>query len=71
MDSLDLQVIVQARDWREHGHAVWLVTVIETWGSECERNPSRGLLASESWKPRGSSMSAGNRLRRKNSARPL
>ena len=33
MDSLDLQVLVQARDWREQGHAVWLVTVIETWGS--------------------------------------
>ena len=33
MDSLDLQVLVQARDWRLAGHAVWLVTVIETWGS--------------------------------------
>lgn len=33
MDSLDLQVLGQARDWFAQGHAVWLVTVIETWGS--------------------------------------
>ena len=33
MDSLDLQVLAQARDWLREGHAVWLVTVIETWGS--------------------------------------
>ena len=33
MDSLDLQVLSQARDWRAEGHKVWLVTVIETWGS--------------------------------------
>lgn len=33
MDSLDLQVLGQARDWRQQGHAVWLVTVIQTWGS--------------------------------------
>ncbi|MBL8323498.1 MAG: XdhC family protein [Rubrivivax sp.] len=33
MDSLDLQVLSQARDWHHGGHAVWLVTVIETWGS--------------------------------------
>ncbi len=33
MDSLDLQVITQARDWHAQGHAVHLVTVIETWGS--------------------------------------
>ena len=33
MDSLDLQVLTQARDWRVQGHAVRLVTVIETWGS--------------------------------------
>jgi xanthine dehydrogenase accessory factor len=33
MDSLDLQVLAQARDWFVQGHAVWLVTVIETWGS--------------------------------------
>ncbi len=33
MDSLDLQVLSQARDWLNAGHKVWLVTVIETWGS--------------------------------------
>ena len=33
MDSLDLQVLAQARDWFKDGHKVWLVTVIETWGS--------------------------------------
>jgi xanthine dehydrogenase accessory factor len=33
MDSLDLQVLGQARDWFAQGHPVWLVTVIETWGS--------------------------------------
>ena len=43
MDSLDLQVLTQARDWREQGHAVWLVTVIETWGSA--PRPPGALLA--------------------------
>ncbi len=43
MDSLDLQVLVQARDWREQGRAVWLVTVIETWGSA--PRPPGALLA--------------------------
>ena len=33
MDGLDLQVLSQARDWHAQGHKVWLVTVIETWGS--------------------------------------
>jgi len=33
MDSLDLQVLAQARDWFAADHKVWLVTVIETWGS--------------------------------------
>lgn len=33
MDSLDLQVLRQARDWFHAGHGVWLVTVVETWGS--------------------------------------
>ena len=33
MDSLDLQVLQQARDWHAQGRKVWLVTVIETWGS--------------------------------------
>jgi len=33
MDNLDLQVLAQARDWFAEGRRVWLVTVIETWGS--------------------------------------
>jgi xanthine dehydrogenase accessory factor len=33
VDSLDLQVLGQARDWFREGRKVWLVTVIETWGS--------------------------------------
>jgi xanthine dehydrogenase accessory factor len=33
MDSLDLQVLQQARDWFDDGRRVWLVTVMETWGS--------------------------------------
>jgi len=43
MDSLDLQVLTQARDWKAQGHAVWLVTVIETWGSA--PRPPGALLA--------------------------
>jgi len=43
MDSLDLQVLTQARDWRAQGRAVWLVTVIETWGSA--PRPPGALLA--------------------------
>jgi xanthine dehydrogenase accessory factor len=43
MDNLDLQVLAQARDWRTQGHAVWLVTVIETWGSA--PRPPGALLA--------------------------
>jgi len=33
MDSLDLQVLAQANEWFAAGHKVWLVSVIETWGS--------------------------------------
>lgn len=33
MDSLDLQALTLARDWHTSGHAVWLVTVLDTWGS--------------------------------------
>jgi xanthine dehydrogenase accessory factor len=33
MDSLDLQVLAQARDWVTAGHPAWLVTVGQTWGS--------------------------------------
>jgi len=43
MDSLDLQVLQQARDWRRQAHDVWLVTVIETWGSA--PRPPGALLA--------------------------
>ena len=43
MDSLDLQVLQQARDWHAEGHKVWLVTVIETWGSA--PRPPGALLA--------------------------
>ena len=43
MDSLDLQVLKQARDWRVAGRGVWLVTVIETWGSA--PRPPGALLA--------------------------
>ncbi|HEX3138643.1 MAG TPA: XdhC family protein [Rhizobacter sp.] len=43
MDSLDLQVLTQARAWHAEGHAVRLVTVIETWGSA--PRPPGALLA--------------------------
>jgi xanthine dehydrogenase accessory factor len=43
MENLDLHVLQQARDWRAQGHAVWLVTVIETWGSA--PRPPGALLA--------------------------
>ncbi len=43
MDSLDLQVLHQARAWHGDGHDVWLVTVIETWGSA--PRPPGALLA--------------------------
>jgi len=43
MDSLDLQVLTQARQWHAEGHAVRLVTVIETWGSA--PRPPGALLA--------------------------
>lgn len=43
MDSLDRQVLEQARDWVREGRKVWLVTVIETWGSA--PRPPGALLA--------------------------
>lgn len=43
MDSLDLQVLEQALQWRRQGRDVWLVTVIETWGSA--PRPPGALLA--------------------------
>ena len=33
MNSLDLQVIEQARKWLEQGHGIWLCTVLSTFGS--------------------------------------
>jgi len=36
-------VLQQARDWRRAGHGVWLVTVLETWGSA--PRPPGALLA--------------------------
>lgn len=43
MDSLDLQVLQQAKQWFDEGRGVWLVTVIETWGSA--PRPPGALLA--------------------------
>jgi len=43
MDSLDLQVLGQARDWVRSGRPTWLVTVVETWGSA--PRPPGALLA--------------------------
>ena len=43
MDSLDRQVLEQARDWFDAGRKVWIVTVIETWGSA--PRPPGALLA--------------------------
>jgi len=43
MDSLDLQVLRQARDWLHEGRRTWLVTVAETWGSA--PRPAGALLA--------------------------
>ncbi|MBA3478494.1 MAG: XdhC family protein [Lautropia sp.] len=43
MDSLDRQVLEQARDWLNGRRKVWIVTVIETWGSA--PRPPGALLA--------------------------
>ena len=43
MDALDLQVLARSREWRLAGHAVWLVSVVETWGSA--PRPVGALLA--------------------------
>jgi xanthine dehydrogenase accessory factor len=43
MESLDLRVLGDALDWRRAGHAVTLVTVVETWGSA--PRPAGALLA--------------------------
>ncbi len=43
MESLDLRVLADALQWRKAGHAVTLVTVVETWGSA--PRPPGALLA--------------------------
>ena len=43
MESLDLQVLADALAWRNAGHAVTLVTVVQTWGSA--PRPPGALLA--------------------------
>lgn len=43
MDSLDLRVLGDAAAWKRAGHAVTLVTVVETWGSA--PRPPGALLA--------------------------
>ncbi len=43
MDNLDRQVLQQALDWRRENRKVWLVTVVETWGSA--PRPAGALLA--------------------------
>lgn len=43
MESLDLQVLADALQWHHAGHAVTLVTVVETWGSA--PRPPGALLA--------------------------
>ncbi|MDD5027912.1 MAG: XdhC family protein [Rhodoferax sp.] len=43
MESLDLSVLADALEWRRSGHAVTLVTVVQTWGSA--PRPPGALLA--------------------------
>jgi len=43
MESLDLRVLSDALNWRNAGHAVTLVTVVQTWGSA--PRPPGALLA--------------------------
>lgn len=43
MESLDMEVLENAQAWRRDGHAVTLVTVIDTWGSA--PRPPGALLA--------------------------
>jgi xanthine dehydrogenase accessory factor len=43
MESLDLRVLADALAWRQSGHGVTLVTVVETWGSA--PRPPGALLA--------------------------
>lgn len=41
MESLDLSVLADALAWRNNGHAVTLVTVVQTWGSARRRHGER------------------------------
>src|SRR5689334_25062689 len=43
MDSVDLRGFTRAGEWRTQGHGVWLVIVVETWGSA--PRPPGALLA--------------------------
>ncbi len=43
MDSIDREVLEYARDWFAEGRQVWLITVVETWGSA--PRPVGALLA--------------------------
>jgi xanthine dehydrogenase accessory factor len=43
VESLDLRVLKDALQWRRDGHAVWLVSVVQTWGSA--PHPPGALLA--------------------------
>ncbi len=43
MDSIDREVLEHARDWFAEGRQVWLITVVETWGSA--PRPVGALLA--------------------------
>ena len=43
MESLDLRVLADALAWHRAGHAVTLVTVVQTWGSA--PRPPGALLA--------------------------
>jgi len=53
MDSLDREVLRQAAGWRRDGRRVWLVTVVETWGS-APRIPGALLALAEDGRVVGS-----------------
>jgi len=53
MDSLDREVLRRAAGWRRDGLRVWLVTVVETWGS-APRIPGALLALAEDGRLAGS-----------------
>ncbi len=53
MQSLDIQVCRQAREWLGQGHGVWLCTVLNTFGS-APRGPGAMLVALASGELKGS-----------------